>query len=491
VDEKGRVMTGFGGDAAARGEAASAAGRWDEAADLFAQALAVAPERTDLSLQRARCLVHAGRNGEAIATLTAAAAVRPDQAPLHAMLGSILRFEGQLEAAIAAHRQAIACAPALAEAYTCLGSALCDHGEIDAAIEAHRQAIALGADGAGAYGQLGAALLAKGEIEPARAMIRRALERTPGDAPAHFTLARLLLLEGDLARGWEEYEWRTRPGVMRRTARAFPCPPWHGEDPLGRTILLHAEQGMGDTLQFVRFAARLEAAGARVVLEVPAPLVGLLARSFPCAQVVAKGQPLPPADFHCPLGSLPHRFGVTLASLPGPVPYLTPDPTRVAFWRARLGSEPGLRIGLGWAGNPTYQADRARSLAPGRVATLIEALARPGVRLFALQKDPRPADRAALAAAGDRVTDLSAVVGDFDNTGAIAAALDLIVTTDTSLPHLAGALGLPVWLLLPRVPDWRWLLDRPDTPWYPSIRLFRQPRPEDWDSVLAQIRAAL
>ncbi|MFD2234053.1 tetratricopeptide repeat protein [Phaeospirillum tilakii] len=445
----------------------------------------------DPEIEQARALVHQGRNAEAIESLLATVKARPGFAGAYSMLGSILRFEGEIDAAIAAHRQAIACDPARAEAYSCLGAALCDRGELDAAIEAHRQAIALGANGAGAYAPLAAALLAKGEIEPAREMTAAALARNPTDAPAHFTLARLRLLDGDLRRGWEEYEWRTRPGVMWRTVRAFPCPPWQGEDPLGRTLLLHAEQGLGDTIQFVRFAARLEAAGARLVLEVQPPLAGLIARSFPCAQVLRKGEPLPPVDFHCPLGSLPHRFDIGLDQLPGPVPYLVPDPAAVAEWRRRLGGLGGLKIGIAWAGNPAYQADHARSFAPGRVAALIAALSRPGITLFALQKDPRPEDRAALAAAAGQVLDLSAVVGDFDHTGAIATALDLIVSTDTSLPHLTGALGLPTWLLLPRVPDWRWLLDRPDTPWYPSLRLFRQQQAGDWDGVLAALAAAL
>mgnify|MGYP001809856992 CR=1 FL=1 len=473
------------------GDAASAARRWDDAAALFAQARAARPDWVDPALQRARCLVHAGRNVEAIETLIAALADHPDHPGLYSMLGSILRFEGELDGAIDAHRRAIACAPTLAEAYTSLGSALCDHGQIEAAIEAHRQALALGADGAGAYSQLGAALLAKGEIAEARAMTERALERNPSDAPAHFTLARLLLLAGDLPRGWAEYEWRTRPGVMQRTVRAFPCPLWRGESLSGRRILLHAEQGLGDSLQFIRFARPLLAAGAGLVLEVQAPLVRLIARSFPQAQVVVKGAALPPTDFHCPLGSLPERLGTTLATLPEALPYLTVDPAAVAAWRARLGGGEGLRIGIAWAGNPAYQADRARSLRPEGLAALIEVLARPGGCLFALQKEPRPEDRAILAAAGERISDLSALVGDFDNTGAIAAGLDLIVSTDTSLPHLGGALGLPVWLLLPRVPDWRWLLERADTPWYPTLRLFRQKRAGDWTSVWDDLADAL
>lgn len=349
-----------------------------------------------------------------------------------------------------AYERAAALAPTDPLVLSNLAQALDEAGRDEAALEGHRHAVAAG----------------------------------PDCAVARFNRAVTLLRRGDEAEGWAEYGWRWRGGVPRLTPRGFAPPEWRGEPFADATLLLHAEQGLGDTIQFVRFLPQAAARGGRILLETQPPLAGVLRDAFPDLTVIARGEPLPPFDRHLPLLSLPAVLGGETGAA---VPYLRADPAAAARWAARLAG-PGRAVGLVWSGNPAHRADRLRSIP---AAQMLDRLTAAPVRLFALQKDPRPADAAALAIEAARIVDLGPDLVDFRDTAAILAGLDLVITVDTALAHLAGAMGRPVWLLLPFSADWRWRHRRADSPLYPSMRLFRQSEPGDWDEVFDRIAAAL
>jgi hypothetical protein len=293
----------------------------------------------------------------------------------------------------------------------------------------------------------------------------------------------LLLLIGDFAQGWPAYEWRRKlPGF---DGRAFAEPAWSGEDIAEQRLLLHAEQGFGDTLQFARYAPLAAARGAHVTLAVQASLAPLLA-GLPGVAVIADRDPLPPFDRHCSLLSLPRAFATTLDTIPSSVPYIAAPPDRVTAWAPRLPQD-GLRVGLAWSGHPANTKDHERSIPFARLAPL---LAVAGTRFVSLQKDVRAADTDAFRHCGG-IIDVGADVHDFADTAAVIANLDLVISVDTAVAHLAGAMGRPVWVLLPRTPDFRWLIDRDTSPWYPSARLFRKAGTDSWDAVIARVAAEL
>lgn len=295
-------------------------------------------------------------------------------------------------------------------------------------------------------------------------------------------------MAGELEEGFAEYEWRWKGGVPGLKDRKFSQPRWDGGPLEGRTLLLHAEQGFGDTLQFIRLAAEIANPGGKVILEVPRALLEI-ARTAPGIDViVAAGDSLPSFNVHLPLMSLPHVLRTRLQTLPVRVPYLKPDKSRVATWRHRLDPGRGLKIGVVWAGNHRHTHDRHRSIPS---AILLPALAMTGVQLYSLQKEPRSGDREVIDGLADCITDLSSLLRDFNETAAVLMALDLVITVDTSVAHLAGALGRPVWTLLPFALDWRWMLEREDSPWYPTMRLFRQSQPGEWCSVVARVQIEL
>ena len=294
-----------------------------------------------------------------------------------------------------------------------------------------------------------------------------------------------MLLAGDFSTGWREHEWRLKSHPELQ--RAFVQPLWLGDTPLaGKTILLHAEQGLGDTLQFCRYAPLVAAQGARVVLEVQTPLVELLRDLAGIASVVARGEPLPAFDLHCPLLSLPLAFGTTLDTIPAHIPYLHAPSERMAAWQARLGATTRPRIGLVWSGNAGHKRDRARSIPLYALMPLFDLDA----AFVSLQKEVRAADAAVLQQTA-KIIDVSPALETFADTAALIAQLDLVIAVDTSVAHLTGALGKPLWLLLPAAPDWRWLTARDDSPWYPTARLFRQTDTRVWGPVVARMRAAL
>jgi len=360
-------------------------------------------------------------------------------------------------------------------------------GKPEESLESCLKALTLKPQFLGALHNLGSALQAQGELEEAAECFQKALRLDPNHAKTHLNQASLMLVQGDFERGWEEYEWRWKTGQLPK--REFREPRWMGEPLSGRTILLHAEQGLGDTLQFIRYAALVKRLGARVVVECQKPLVKLLSRSQGIDQLAAQGDDVPHFDVHAPLLSLPRILRTTVNSIPADVPYLFADPGLVDDWRERLKEQSGLRIGMNWHGRAGDGMFRRRDIPIECLAPIAQM---PGARLVSLQKGD---GRKELAGAGfpifDPGDDVDTVHGPFMDTAAIIMNLDLVITSDTSVPHLAGALGVPVWVALPFVPDWRWLLNRQDSPWYPTMRLFRQKARGDWTTVFEEIHSAL
>jgi hypothetical protein len=324
---------------------------------------------------------------------------------------------------------------------------------------------------------LGTALTALGRPELGLGSYRRAIALAPDDADAHVNAAYNLLLLGRLDEGFRLQEWRWRTRRFAGQLRGFAQPHWRGEALAGRTVLLHAEQGLGDTIQFSRFATLVAARGGAAILEVQQPLARLFAGRLPGVRVLAEGETLPAFDLHCPLLSLPLAFGTDLASIP--------PPTALAVGSGPVAhAQP--RVGLAWSGNAWHAKDRDRSIPLENLLPLLGC----GASLFGLQPEVRAADRAVLVAA-PQIVDFGRGFADFADTAAAILSLDLVVSVDTSVAHLAATLGKPTWLLLPFAPDWRWMLGRVDSPWYPSMRLFRQPAAGDWASVVARVRAEL
>jgi tetratricopeptide (TPR) repeat protein len=410
----------------------------------------------------------------------------PGSAELHLHRGTAFNALSHPEEACDALKTAIALDPKLAPAWLNLGNAFADLDDLGRA-EAHcRHAIGLDPSLIEAYASLGFVLTAQGRVDAAIAVLGEGIGRAPDNVHAHWNLATAALLAGDLPRGFAEYEWRKRHDLFRRDFFNLSGPVWDGNDPRGRTILVHAEQGFGDTIQFARYLTAIADRGGIPILACEPMLMPLLA-TVRGARVVSKFDALPRYDCWIDQMSLPHLFETTLETIPSAAGYASADPVLTAAHRAALArlSSPGpisnpstRRIGLAWAGNPVHRNDRKRT-PPREVFEPLLAL--PGCRFISLMPDR--------AMAG--VEPPARPLTDYAETAAAIAALDLVIAVDTSVAHVAGALGKPAWVLLPHAPDWRWLLNRSDSPWYRSIRLFRQPSPGDWRSVVASVVVAL
>jgi len=350
-------------------------------------------------------------------------------------------------------------------------------------------AVVLRPDLASAHNDLSAALHALGRDPEAVAAVQRAVALDPNLAEAEETLGIELLRAGRLREGWPLYEGRLRSTLGAKMRQDHPGPPWRGARPIaGRTIFLHAEQGAGDTLQFVRYARLLAEEGATVVLGVHRGMRTLLTGLAGVSTLIERGEDVPPYDLQCPLLSLPLAFDTDLDSIPADVPYLFAAPERVAAWRARLGPRGKKRVGVVFSGNPAHPDDLRRSIPLVQFARVLAGA--PDREFHVLQNELRPADRGVLEMLPN-LHEHTAAIADFADTAALIALMDVVVTVDTSVAHLAGAMGWPVWLLLPFKPDWRWMLEREDSPWYPTMWLFRQQRPGDWESVLDEVAKQL
>jgi len=448
----------------------------------YDRALALEPNNIDALGNRGDQLLALRRPAEALACADRILAAAPGHAEARAQRGVALAALGRHEEALADFDAVLRARPEPIVAYN-RGLTLAALGRTAEAVEAYDRTLAAIPGHVAALSSRGVALQALDRHAEAIASFDRALALAPDYADAHFNKSLALLAIGDYRAGQAEYEWRWKRSGTEHLRANFGRPLWLGETPLqGKTILLHAEQGLGDTIQLVRYVPRLAAAGAKVVLEVRPELKALLARLPGAATVIARGEPRPAFDLHCPLGSLPLALKTEPASVPADIPYLAADPARVERWRARLEACGSPRVAIVWAGNTAHANDRNRSLPLARLAPL---WADSRARFVGLQRDLRSGDAELLAAAP--VLHLGSELMDFDDTAAVLAGCDLVIAVDTSVAHLAGALGRPLWVLLPFSADWRWTKDSERSPWYPAARLYREPQPGDWDDVVARV----
>jgi tetratricopeptide (TPR) repeat protein len=474
------------------GAIAADSGRTEEGLEWTRRAQAADPTAAGPHYVAGRLWQGAGRLAEAEASYRRAIALQPGHARAYNNLGGVLHMQGDLDGALAAYRKALDLEPGLAQANQNYASIVRDTGVLERAAEGYRRHTLANPRDAHAFNDLGNTLRELGRHEEALAAYAQALAIDPELAEAHFSRAFVLLLRGDYAEGWREYEWRWRIPAFNAPARRFALPIWDGTRTSG-TILLHAEQGLGDTLQFARYAPLVAARCASVVLECQPELRLLMADVPGVARVVARGEPLPEFEAHAPLMSLPVRFGSTLDNVPWQGPYVRADAKRVERWRRVLAAdapESGaarLRVGLVWAGRPQQWDDRKRSIPLSAMASL----ARAGNVLFYSLQVGEAAAQSAAPPPGMRLIDHTKRFADFSDTAALASLLDLVITIDTSVAHLGGAMGVPTWVLVAHAPDWRYHLARSDNPWYPTMRLFRQARDGDWSSAITAAADAL
>jgi Tfp pilus assembly protein PilF len=431
---------------------------------------------------------HHGNQDAAAACFNRAIENDPSFSAAHYNLGNIHKDGGQLAASAACYQRAIALNAGFIEARNNLGTVLRDQGDLPGAIAIFREAISSNPEVPELHANLGSAFTLQGRIADAADCYRRALAIKPDLAQTHYSLSTLLLLSGDFEQGWREYEWRW--GTSQFQPRVFRQPTWDGRHLKGRTILIHAEQGLGDTLQFVRYAPLVKQREANIILACETALAPLLSRCAGIDHLIGERVSGLAFDSQVPLLSLPRIFETRLETIPANVPYLFAEPSQVAKWREKLAHIKGFRVGINWRGRRERGPWQYRDIALDQFASISDV---PGVRVISLQKD---ADRDELTAVRSRVPivefgNLDAVGGAFVDTASIIMNLDLVITSDTSIAHLAGGLGAPVWVALPFAPDWRWLLDRNDSPWYPTMRLFRQKSPGDWTSVFHDMQLAL
>jgi tetratricopeptide (TPR) repeat protein len=510
-------------------------GHPQEAIELIRRAIALNPADADGHFNLAMVHMQQGQAEEALACFRRVVCIKPDHDQAHNNLGNVLMDQGQLPAAIECYRQALRSNPHNANAYYNLGNAFIKQGRPDEAIACFRDAIRISPTFADAYNNLGTALQKQGEAVEAIACYRKAiacnpllakaqinlgqsltrfglyqeaqnlyehaLRILPGNATALWNCTLLRLLHGDFEGGWQDYEKRwALPGMA---VRSFHRPRWDGSSFLGKTNLVYAEQGLGDTIQFLRYLPLVKERGGTVLFECQAPLVPLCTGIRGADQLIAAGAPLPHFDVQVALLSLPGIFRTNLATIPKSVPYLRADPGLVEYWRKELQPLGGFKIGIAWQGNPKNTDDRYRSVPLAHFETLAR---REGVRLVSLQQGPgaeqlkewarridNPPSMNEVPSLGNKMSilDLSDRLGAFIDTAAVMMNLNLVVTVDNAVAHVAGALGVPTWTLLPYAPDWRWLLERSDSPWYPTMRLFRQSRFGDWSDVFERVHEEL
>jgi tetratricopeptide (TPR) repeat protein len=493
--------------------------RFEEALQAYDAALAAEPTLADAWLGRGNALYGLERHDSALASYRRAQELRPNLAQAFLGAGVVLAALSRPLEALDAFNIALQHDADLAEAWLGRGNALYQAARHEEALQAFDRALLLKPDLEGALIGRGNVLTIEARYEDAlatynkvlarrlssKALIGRgnALSRLHRDADAlacydqaialgedlaeaRFSKSLVKLAHGDYAEGWPLYECRLTAPSLNAEHRGFEQPRWSGDQPLdGKTLFVHSEQGFGDTIQFARYLPLLEPLHGRVVFEVQKPLFGLISDAGFAADIVARGGPLPAFDLHCPLLSLPLAFETRAETIPTAVPYLVPDRAKTAAWKERL-ADPRRRIGVVWSGNPEFRYNGQRRIGLDKLLVLISARE----RWFSLQKDMTEDDRALMRSCAD-LEDLSPALADFAETAAVMSQLDLVITSDTSVAHLAGALGVPVWILLAFHADFRWLRDRDDSPWYPTARLFRQTKIGDWDDVVARVAEAL
>ncbi|PMS21705.1 sulfotransferase [Trinickia dabaoshanensis] len=482
--------------------ALNAVGRHDAALAAANRALALKSGFVDALNNRGVALAGLNRPGEALESFDKALAAKPEFPEAWSNRSCALRDLGLPEQALDSCDKALALRPNYAEAWSNRANALSDLNRPLEAQQSYERALASASNFVDAWNNLGLTFVDMNRHADALASYERALSLAPDSAETHWNRALCLLQMGELAPGFAEYEWRWQRKRIAPSQRVFDAPLWLGDAPLGgKTILLHAEQGLGDTLQFCRYATLVAKQGARVVLEVQPELERLLAGLAGVDELVRAGEPLPAFDYHCPLLSLPLALGTSVSTIPADTPYLFADPRASAQWRARIEAathRPMKKVGLVWAGGhrphvpELRKNDARRSLSVDRFAPILEV---PGVQFFSLQKGEKAerqlSELRERNEASRSIIDWTGEFSDFADTAALVANLDLVISVDTSTAHLAGAMNKPVWILNRLDTCWRWMLEREDSPWYPSARLFRQQSLGEWDSVIEDVKRSL
>jgi tetratricopeptide (TPR) repeat protein len=466
------------------GNALRDAKRHDDAIECYRRALKLNPRYAAAYVNLALALKAAKRVADARRCLVAGLRALPDAAMLHLELGILLWEQRQDEAALAHYRKALALEPTSHKIRHNIAAVLLRLDRYAPALEAGREAIRAEANHAESHAILGQALCALGRLDEAEASLRRAIALDADNLSANLGLARVLLLGGRFKEGWPAYEVRWKRATTPRPQ--WPKPAWEGEDIKGRTLLLYTEQGFGDTIQFIRYAALLRDRGARVILSCEPPLARLMATVDGVAQVIARGGTVPDFDRHAALLSVPRILGTERDTIPAAVPYI-----RAPEAQPQRAPRPRRVVGIAWAGSGQHENDRNRSIA---LKTLLPALDLPGLDFVSLQFDGRGGEIAReIAGLGAEALTPSVMgrVKDFADTAALLPRIDLVISVDTAVAHLAGAMARPVWVLLPFAPDWRWMLERADSPWYPTMRLYRQTAPGNWSSVIERVHEDL
>jgi tetratricopeptide (TPR) repeat protein len=456
-------------------------GKFEEAAACCERALELKPDHEEACYNLGNALLSQKKLEEAAVLYRRALTIKPNYADALCNLGAVCRQQNKLDEAIEYFRKALALAPEYADLHCNLGDALHGQGKLEEAVGWYKSTLKLNPEHHKASNCLCNANFDLGHLAESVAWCERALAIKPDFGDALMNQCLLQLLVGDFASGWRNYEVRWKV----YTPRVFKEPLWLGAPLKGESIVLYAEQGLGDSLQFLRYVPLVQAAGGRVILDLPANLRRLGTQIPGLAALTSIGEQLPPFVCRCPLMSLPLACGTTLETIPARVPYLFAPPEALETAAALCWPATGLRVGIAWTGNPGHPKNHARSVPLELLETLFDL---EGVHFFSLQMGEAAAE---LAARKTRVTDLAPATKDMADTAAQMMQMDLILTIDTAMAHLAGALGRPLWVLLCHPPDWRWLLEREDCPWYPTARLFRQPKQGDWPSVIDKVRSEL
>ncbi len=473
------------------GTAFSEIHRLDEAIRCFRAAVEIDPQYGEAHHNLGLALRESGRKAEALLSLQAALRSSPAKPDILHNLGLTLTELGRPAEATPFLRQAIRLRPASTDFHNSLGLALLALGRLTDAEASFEAALRLEPAHVQAHNNLATSFKEQGRLAEAIAQYRFAIRLDPQHASTHWNLSLALLQSADYSGGWDEYEWR-----WLRAASPMPkidAPLWDGIAAADKTILLHAEQGLGDTIQFIRHAALLEKKGVRVIFQCPTPLVDVLSRTPGVHALVPNGAALPQFDVHLPLMSAPHRLGArSVADVPNDTPYVFPDPDRNRRWADEMNDKARgkVRVGIAWRGNPSHQLDAFRSVELERFQPLSQIV---NLQLFSLQRGPG-SEQLDYWGKRMRIVELterdSRGPEDWSDTAAIISNLDLVITVDTATAHLAGAIGVPTWILISSMPDWRWLIDRHDSPWYPSVRLFRQAQTGRWGEVFERIAQA-
>lgn len=463
------------------------AGRAAEAVVDYDRIVSIDPSSWETWNNRGIALDQLEHYDDALKSYDRALGMQPNDDNVLHNRGAVLICLKRFDEALPLFERLVTTDPERADNWACRGAALASLNRIEEALASFEKGLELDPVSLRALNGKGMALTALGRVAEAIGVYKTAVMHHPANPMTHGNLAFAELVAGDLTNGFTSYEWRRKDGPIGKAQRAYPQAEWQGEDLTGKTLLLHPEQGLGDVVHFGRFVPILERKGARVILEAPAALKALMQTLPGRPVVVASGEAPPPFDLHAPLMSVAHRLGTTLETIPADVPYLVADEAKRTNWRTKVAPLDGKRVGVCWSGHSIHRNDHARSIPLATFAPLLDVA---GLSYVSLQREVRDAD-APLLRAKPNVADWMNEVADFADTAALIAELDLVVTVDTSVAHVAGALGKPVWILITSAPDWRWLLNRSDSPWYPTARLFRQSKIANWPPVIRDVREAL